>query len=53
MDDGIPFVAFMGIGTYFLGQEFWRTPIFGDYNYASILIAFIWVAGLSTPYYHI
>lgn len=48
VDDGIPFVAFLGIFTYFVGQKWWTNTLFGDFTYASGLIVFVWVAGVGT-----
>ena len=46
VDDGIPFVAFLGIFTFFVGQDWWNNTLFGDYKYSSALVIFIWVAGV-------
>lgn len=31
VDDGIPFVSFLGIGTFILGQSIWKTSLFGSF----------------------
>jgi len=47
VDDGIPFVTFLGIFTFFVGQDWWNNILFGSYKYSFCLVIFIWVAGVS------
>ena len=45
VDDGIPFVSFLGYVTFFCGQDFWMDEILGICSLQTLLVAFIWVAG--------
>ena len=45
VDDGIPFVSFLGFITFVLGQDFWLTEFCGV-TLQKALVAFIWIAGV-------
>lgn len=54
VDDGIPFISFLGFFTYFVGQGFWeQTTLFGLCTAQTALVAFIWIAGTGTLVYYL
>lgn len=46
VDDGIPFVAFMGIFTYLVGQDFWLHEIFPGFRVSYIIVGLVWIGGV-------
>ena len=48
VDDGIPFVSFLGFLTFFLGQDFWHTEILGFCQLSDLLVALIYIGGAGT-----
>lgn len=46
VDDGIPFVAFMGFFTYLVGSDFWIQEIFPGWRMSYFIVLLIWVGGI-------
>lgn len=46
VDDGIPFVAFMGIFTYLVGQDFWIEEMFPGFRRSYMIVALVWIGGV-------
>lgn len=48
VDDGIPFIAFLGIFTFFVGQDFWLAEMFFGFKRHHIIFYTVWFGGIST-----
>lgn len=46
VDDGIPFVAFLGCFTFLVGQDFWMIEIIPGLKTCYLVALLVWVGGI-------